>query len=162
MIKLRTDQKHRFGRAILIKGETFLVSATGEISVGENLVVYAIENGFELVDKNISFVSKQEQDKVKEVEQIISNAKLQAEQILSQARKEAEKIINDARWEAEKVKTISQVDERTEMKNKLTTKTVKELREILVVNGASAEELKGVTKDDLVDLIVDSSFPESK
>ena len=162
MIKLKTDQKHRFGKTVLINGEDVKVSLEGVISVDEEIVVYAIENGFVLVDKNVTFTSKQEQNKVKEVEQIISNAKLQAEQIISQANKEAEKIINDAKIEAEKVKAVAQVDERTELKNNLEPKTVKELRDILMVSGAKAEELKGIVKEDLIQLIVDNTFPESK
>lgn len=162
MIKLTTDQKHRFGKTVLINGESIKVSLSGEISVEEDIAVYALENGFELVDKNVTFKSKQEQDKVKEVEQIISNAKLQAEQIVSAAKKEAEKIIADAKIEAEKVKAIGQVDERTELKTNLESKNIKELREILMVSGVKAEELKGVAKEDLIQLIVDNAYPESK
>lgn len=161
-IKLRTEQKHRFGRAVNIHGEIIQVSLSGEISVEEDIVVYAIENGFELVDKNVTFTSKTEQNKAKEVEQIISNAKLQAEQIISTATKEAEQIIAKAKIEAEKVKIVAQVDEKTELRKQLENKTVKELKEILIVSGASQEELNGIKKEDLISLIVGSTFPESK
>lgn len=158
MAKLKTDQKHRFGKSIQIKSKAYTVSSEGIIEVEEDMIVYAIENGFELVDKSIKFQSLEEHAKIKEVEGIINSAKLQAEEIIKQAHKEAEKIVKEAEDRVAVALTNGRVEEIEEMRNQLKVKTVKELTETLLSSGAKAEELKALKKDDLINLIIEGIY----
>ena len=155
MIKLKTDLKHRFGKSVSIQNQVIPVSETGEIQVEESIVALAIECGFELVDKNAVFTSKEEQAKVKEMTAIIESANLQAKEIIATAEKQAEEIIATAQKEAEKVTLIAQVDEKTELKKKLGEQKVNDLRETLIISGYSQEEVNSLKKEDLINLIVE-------
>lgn len=159
MIKLKTDLKHRFGKSVSIQNQVIPVSGTGEIQVEESIVALAIECGFELVDKNAVFTSKEEQAKVKEMTTIIENANLQAKQIIADAEKQAEEIIATAQKEAEKVTLSAQVDEKTEMKKKLGEQKVNDLRETLIVSGYSQEDVNSLKKEELINLIVENTYP---
>lgn len=161
MIKLKTDLKHRFGKSVSIQNQVIPVSETGEIQVEESIVALAIECGFELVDKNAVFTSKEEQAKVKEMTAIIESANLQAKEIIATAEKQAEEIIATAQKEAEKVTLSAQVDEKTEMKKKLGEQKVNDLRETLIVSGYSQEDVNSLKKEDLINLIVENTYPSS-
>lgn len=161
MIKLKTDLKHRFGKSVFIQNQVIPVSETGEIQVEESIVALAIECGFELVDKNAVFTSKEEQAKVKEMTAIIESANLQAKEIIATAEKQAEEIIATAQKEAEKVTLSAQVDEKTEMKKKLGEQKVNDLRETLIVSGYSQEDVNSLKKEDLINLIVENTYPSS-
>lgn len=159
MIKLKTDLKHRFGKSVSIQNQVIPVSETGEIQVEESIVALAIECGFELVDKNAVFTSKEEQAKVKEMTAIIESANLQAKEIIATAEKQAEEIIATAQKEAEKVTLSAQVDEKTEMKKKLGEQKVNDLRETLIVSGYSQEDVNSLKKEELINLIVENTYP---
>lgn len=161
MIKLKTDLKHRFGKSVSIQNQVIPVSGTGEIQVEESIVALAIECGFELVDKNAVFTSKEEQAKVKEMTAIIESANLQAKEIIATAEKQAEEIIATAQKEAEKVTLSAQVDEKTEMKKKLGEQKVNDLRETLIVSGYSQEDVSSLKKEELINLIVENTYPSS-
>ena len=161
MIKLKTDLKHRFGKSVSIQNQVIPVSGTGEIQVEESIVALAIECGFELVDKNAVFTSKEEQAKVKEMTAIIESANLQAKEIIATAEKQAEEIIATAQKEAEKVTLSAQVDEKTEMKKKLGEQKVNDLRETLIVSGYSQEDVNSLKKEELINLIVENTYPSS-
>ena len=162
MIKLKTDLKHRFGKSVSIQNQVIPVSGTGEIQVEESIVALAIECGFELVDKNAVFTSKEEQAKVKEMTAIIESANLQAKEIIATAEKQAEEIIATAQKEAEKVTLSAQVDEKTGMKKKLGEQKVNDLRETLIVSGYSQEEVNSLKKEELINLIVEHTHPSLK
>ena len=162
MIKLKTDLKHRFGKSVSIQNQVIPVSGTGEIQVEESIVALAIECGFELVDKNAVFTSKEEQAKVKEMTAIIESANLQAKEIIATAEKQAEEIIATAQKEAEKVTLSAQVDEKTGMKKKLGEQKVNDLRETLIVSGYSQEEVNSLQQEELINLIVEHTHPSLK
>ena len=162
MIKLKTDLKHRFGKSVSIQNQVIPVSGTGEIQVEESIVALAIECGFELVDKNAVFTSKEEQAKVKEMTAIIESANLQAKEIIATAEKQAEEIIATAQKEAEKVTLSAQVDEKTEMKKKLGEQKINDLRETLIVSGYSQEDVNSLKKEELINLIVEHTHPSLK
>jgi len=155
MIKLITDKKHRFGKYILIKNKNMFVSPNGEIEVEENLVTYALEAGFELVDKDAKFISREEEVKIKEVNDILSSAKQNAEEIIKEAHREADKIIMEAKKAANIIIEDSGIEEKQEFESKLKDRKVEELREVLASSdNYDKETISKMKKQELIDAIM--------
>lgn len=155
MIKLITDKRHRFGKYILIKNKNIFVSSNGEIEVEENLVTYALEVGFELMDKDAKFTSRKEEIKIKEVNDILSSAKQNAEEIIKEAHREADKIIMEAKKAANVIIEDSGIEEKQEFESKLKDRKVEELREVLVSSdNYDKETISKMKKQELIDAIM--------
>jgi len=161
MIKLITDKKHRFNREILIKDKSVFVDSNGEINVNEDLVTYALEAGFELVDKNVKFTSKEEELKIKEVNDILEGAKSSAKEIIEEARREAERIILEAKKAANVIIEDSGVIEKEEFKKKLMGRKIEELKEIIASTDMyTKEQYNTMKKTEMIDAIMKIQFGE--
>lgn len=155
MIKLITDKRHRFGKYILIRNKNVFVNSNGEIEVEENLVTYALEVGFELVDKNVKFTSKEEEIKIKEVNDILSSAKQNAEEIIEEAHREADRIIMEAKKTANVIIEDSGIEEKQEFESKLKDRKVEELRDVLASSdNYDKETINKMKKQELIDAIM--------
>lgn len=159
MIKLITPLKHRFNKQILLGGKNIFVDSEGGIEVEESLVTTALESGFELVDKNVKFTSKEEAAKIEEVQNVLNSAKETAKEIIAEAEKEAVKIIAEAQKRAESIIIENNTEEQEEFKKKLEGRSVKDLVEILVSTDAFTEEdCKEMKKKDLIGAIMKAKF----
>ena len=136
MIKLTTSLKHRFNKQILLGNKNVFVDSEGGIEIEENLVTVALESGFELVDKNAKFTSKEEAAKVEEVQNILNSAKETAKEIIAEAEREAVKIVAEAQKRAESIIIENNVEEQEEFQKKLNARSIKDLIEILVSTDA--------------------------
>ncbi len=159
MIKLITDKRHRFNKQILLNNKNVLVNSNGEIEVEEDLVVAALESGFELVDKNVKFTSKAEAEKIKEVESTLNSAKETAKEIIAEAQREAAKIITEAQKRAGEIIIESNVEEEEDFRKKLQERKVNDLKEILISSDLFTEDdLKSMKKEELIDAIMKIKF----
>lgn len=159
-IKIKTALKHRFGKSINIKGKDFKIDSKGEVEVPEDVVPYALKENFVLVDSTVKFESLEKQAQTEEVNKLLSDAKKQAEQIISNAKREAERILSDAREKAGIILDDARVDEKEEARKALSEKTVKELQEMALIGGITEDKFKNLRKDELIELLVKSSFGE--
>lgn len=161
MIKLITDRKHRFNKYILIGDKNVFIDSKGEIQVDENDVVAALDSGFELVDKDVRFTSKEEAKKVKEVTDILNSAKEQAKEIIAEAEREAKNIIMEAQKQANVIITESNVEEKDEFLKKIQDMKVDELREIVASSDVfTPEQYKGMKKAELIDAIMKIKYSQ--
>jgi len=161
MIKLITDKKHRFNKQVLIGNKDVFINSNGEIEVEESLVTTALDVGFELVDKDVKFTSKEEAAKIKDVVDTLNSAKATAKEIIEEAKKEAEKIINEAQKRAEALLVNNGVGEKEEFLKKIQAMKVPELKEILVSSDKySEEDLKVMKKEDLINAIMKIKYSE--
>lgn len=156
-IELKTDQKHRFNRNVIIHETEVSVNGQGRASVDEELVTYALESGFELVDPNVKFKSKEEDTKVKEVADILTSAKNQAEAIIKEAEEKAVKIVAAAEEKAQNILDGGKTEALVEMRKKLEVKKVDELKEVLIASGVDVASLETLKKAELINMIVDLS-----
>ena len=158
MIKIKTELKHRFNRVINIKGNDYTIDAKGITEVPEDVVPYALKEGFILDDPNAKFESLEKQEEAKQIGILLENAHKQAEQIVSDAHKEADKIIADARKQAGLILEENQVDEKEEARKALSEKTVKELLEMAVLAEIPETETKDLKKAELIEVLIKHSF----
>lgn len=162
MIKIVTKKSNRFNKTILINNKQVQVDGRGEAEVEENLVVYALEVGFDLVDPSAKFSSQEEMDKVSQVQDLLLSAKKQAEVIVAEAHKEAESIIEEARKKAGLILEEGHVDQKDFARKNLEEKTVKEIKEILASSGVEEDSYKNLKKEELIDLAIKISFEEEE
>lgn len=154
-IELKTDQKHRFSRSIIINGTEVFINGQGHASVEEELVTYALESGFELVDPTVKFKSKEEDTKVKEVAEILTSARKQAEAIIKEAEEKALKIVAAAEEKAQSALDGGKTEAIVEMRTKLELKKVSELKEVLIASGVEVTSIETLKKAELINMIVD-------
>lgn len=157
-IRVITNKPNRFGKLIQIKNEQVLVDKTGIAEISENLVIYALEAGFELEDQNVQFSSKEEQEKVLHVNEIIDQAKIQAGAIIEKAHLESEKIIEEARKKAGLILQDGHVEEKEQARKNLNDKSVKEIKDVLASSGVDENEYKNLKKEELIELALRISF----
>lgn len=157
-IEVKTGLRHRFGKSINIKGSTFNIDSKGITKVPEEIVPYALKEGFELVDPSVKFSSLEKQEQAQEISNLLESAKKQAQEIIESAKGEAERILIEARRQAGMLLEDAHVDEKQETRDLLSKKTVKELQEMAIVGGISEDKYKNLKKDDLIELLVESSF----
>lgn len=158
MIKIKTELKHRFNRCINIKGKDYNIDEKGVTEVSEDVVPYALKEGFALVDPTVKFESLERQKEAEQISILLENAHKQAEQIVSDAHKEADKIIADARKQAGLILEENQVDEKEEARKALSEKTVKELLEMAVLAEIPETETKDLKKAELIEVLIKHSF----
>lgn len=158
MIKIKTELKHRFNRCINIKGSDYNIDAKGVTEVPEDVVPYALKEGFVLVDPTAKFESLEKQKEAEQISILLENARKQAEQIVADAHKEADKIIADARKQAGLILEENQVDEKEEVRKALSEKTVKELLEMAVLAEIPETETKDLKKAELIEVLIKHSF----
>jgi len=160
MIKLITDKRHRFGKSVLIKDTNFQVDNDGTIEVPEGLVTSALEVGFVLVDKDAKFTSDEEAKKIKDVDDIISSARMQAKEIISEAHQEAKKIIMEAQTQSNAIIINSGVEEKDEFLKKLQERKVDNLREVVASSDLyTQEQIATMKKADLINAIMEIRYP---
>lgn len=158
MIKIKTELKHRFNRVINIKGNDYTIDAKGITEVPEDVVPYALKEGFVLDDPNAKFESLEKQEEAKQIGILLENARKQADQIVADAHKEADQIIATARKQAGLMLEESQVDEKAAARKALAEKTVKELLEMATLADIPESETKDLKKSELIEVLIKNSF----
>ena len=159
MIAVKTEKRTRFGITIDVEGKKVKVNSEGVALVPPEFVGKVLLYGFELVDKDAAYASLEDQKAAKEANEILENAKLQANQIIEKAQKEAEKIIKAAE---EKTKAQEgNLKEKQQVTDELKNMTVVQLKDELKNMGVSEEEYKSLSKELLVELVYNKTFPEN-
>ena len=160
MVEIFTEKKHRFGKALIVGNVTVQVDAKGHAMVPENIVSQALISGFELVDKTAKFETEEEQQHVKEVNELLDCARQEAKAIIAEAERKAKEIISQAEIEAGKIKEEGQVDEKEAKKAELSSKKVDDLKALCADAGIPEENWKNLKKAELVDLLMKFIFED--